>query len=240
VVVYLAWSIHWARSHPASTAALRVREGDAAARLKSIRELERIGPEDPGIALPALAEATSDPEPGNRAAAIGGVLQVIHYVAPSGSEPEAAEAAMRALMGRLEDPQPAIRAQAAEALGMVVLMWQGAPRVLGLDRMAAAFVAMADDPDPRIRALAARGLGPIGRKMSEDPSPRLVAALDDPRRTSAPPPPEPSPAAAAGWRGCCPRWPRGSRRPAPSAARRTSASSRRSGRSSPASRRPRS
>jgi HEAT repeat protein len=179
-VVYLAWSIHWSRNHPASNAAQRVRQGEAAARLQSIRELERIGPEDPGVALPALAEAMSDAEPGNRAAAIAGVLEVIQHVAPNGSEPEAAEAAILALMGRLEDPQPEIRAKAAEGLGMVVLMWQGAPRVLALDRMASAFVALADDPDTRIRALAVRGLGPIGRKMSEDPPPRLVAALDDP------------------------------------------------------------
>jgi hypothetical protein len=179
-VVYLAWSIHWARSHPASAAALRVRQGDGAARLEVIRELSRLGPDDPGIALPALAEAMSDPEPANRAEAVSGTLPTIQRVARGGAEPDGVEAAILALVDRLADPQPAVRAKAVEALGLVVVIWQGTPRALALDRVASALGAIADDPDPLVRAMAVRGLGPIGRRTSEDPPPRLVAALDDP------------------------------------------------------------
>ena len=107
-------------------------------------------------------------------------MMVVTHLGPSGSEPEGVGAAVRAILGRLDDPEPAIRARAAEALGQVVMIWQGALGVLAIDRMAPALSAMADDPDRRIRLLGVRALGPIGRKMGPDPPPRLVAALDDP------------------------------------------------------------
>lgn len=179
VLVYLVWSIMWERNHPAGSAARLVLKGDSAARLKVIRDLERLGPEDPEIALLALAEELADPEPFNRTAAVDGLLTVIQHVGPSGSAPDGVGVAVATLMGRLDDPQPMVRRRAVQALWTIVLMWQGTPGVLELDRMVAAMSRMAGDRDPEIRSVAVRGLGVVGRRISDDPPPRLVASLDD-------------------------------------------------------------
>lgn len=179
LLVYLAWSIMWERNHPAGPAALRVRQGDAAARLKVIRELERLGPEDPEIALPALSEAMADPEPFNRTAAVDGMLTVIQHVGPGGGAPEEVGAAVAALLDDIDDPQPVVRRRVVQALWTVSLIWQGTPRVLQVDRMIEAMARMAAERDPELRSMAVRGLGVVGRRVSEDPPRPLLAALDD-------------------------------------------------------------
>jgi HEAT repeat protein len=179
LVLYLAWSALWERSHPASAAARGVREGDTAARLQALRDLERLGPQDPDVALPALIEGLADPDAANRAAAITGLVSVIHGVTGSGSDPGQVGEALTALMARLKDRDAGVRARAAQALWTIVLIWQGSPRVVELDVLAAAMNETADDPDPQVRSSAMRGLGLIGHRLSDDPPPRLVAALED-------------------------------------------------------------
>ena len=179
LIVYLAWCVLWEQDHPASSAARKIHKGDAAARLDAIRELARVGPEDPEVALPALSDALTDPVPGNRLAAIEAVLMVIQGVGPNGSCPEEVGVAVMALMGLLPDSQPAIRARTVQALWLVVLIWQGTPRAIAVERVVAAMVDRAEEDDPEIRSAAVRGLGVVGHRLSDDPPARLVAALDD-------------------------------------------------------------
>jgi HEAT repeat protein len=179
LVLYLAWSALWERSHPASAAARGVREGDAAARLHAMRDLERLGPQDPEVALPALIEGLADPDATNRAAAITGLVAVVHGVGGSSSDPGQVGEAITALMALLKDTDPAVRTRSTQALWTIVLIWQGAPRVVELDVIGAAMNQTADDRDPQVRSAAMHGLGLIGYRLSDDPPSRLVAGLED-------------------------------------------------------------
>ena len=159
LVLYLAWSALWERSHPAGAAARGVREVDAAARLQALRDLERLGPQDPEVALPALIEGLADPDAANRTAAISGLVSVIHGVTGSTSDPGQVGESITALMGRLKDADPTVRARSVQALWTIVLIWQGSPRVVELDALAAAMNETADDPDPQVRSAAMRRAG---------------------------------------------------------------------------------
>ncbi len=64
LVLYLAWCVVWERSHPAASATRGIRRGDAAARLEAIRQVERVGPQDPEVAIPGLIGGAGRPRAG--------------------------------------------------------------------------------------------------------------------------------------------------------------------------------
>ena len=179
LVLYLAWCVVWERSHPAASLARGVRSGDGAARLKAIRDLERLGPQDPEVALPALIGGLEDPTPGNCEAAAEALVAVIQGVEGTGSDPEHVHDAVLALLGRIGDPRPMVRARSVQALWMIVLIWQGAPLVIEPDAIAAAMEAAAVDREIEVRQAGLRGLGVVGQRFFADTPPRLIAALED-------------------------------------------------------------
>src|SRR5262249_35690026 len=151
LVLYLAWCILWERSHPAGAAARGVRKAHAGARLAAIRELERLGPQDPEVALPALVGVLADPEPVNRAAAAEALVTVIQGAGGDGSDPAQVHGAVVALMGLLEDPDAGVRTRATQALWMIALLWQGSPRIIDLDAIAESVLRSADDSSAEVR-----------------------------------------------------------------------------------------
>jgi HEAT repeat protein len=179
LVLYLAWMLLWERSHPAGAAARAIQKGDTAARLRAIADLERLGPEDPEVAFPALIVGLDDPDAAVRAAAAAALVTVIQGESVSGADLEHVGAAVAALLRRMNDPQAAVRAAASQAVWMIVMLWQGSPRIIDLDEIAAAQGEAAGDPDVEVRLAGVRGLGVVGQRLSEDPPPGLVAALED-------------------------------------------------------------
>src|SRR5262249_10302377 len=120
LVLYVAWCVVWERSHPAATPARGMRQGGAAARLKAMHEVERIGPQDAEVALPALIGGLSDPDPRNRVEAARGLVAVIQGLEAANSDPELVHDAVMALLGRTADSQPDVRTRVAQALWMIV------------------------------------------------------------------------------------------------------------------------
>ncbi len=180
LVLYLVWCVLWERSHPAGAAARGIRRGDSAARLKVIREVERLGPQDPEGAMPALMVALDDPDPVNRVAAAEGLVAVIQGVRMSDNDPGPVRDAVAALMAHLRDPEPAVRVRASESLLMIVILWRDAPRNIDLDAIELAIGAAARDPDAGVRLAAVRGLAVLGDPLSDvSPAPLLIAAMED-------------------------------------------------------------
>jgi HEAT repeat protein len=180
LVLYVAWCVVWERSHPAASPARGMRQGRAAARLKAIHEVERIGPQDPEVALPALIGGLSDPDPKNRMEAARGLVAVIQGLEAANSDPELVHDAVTALLGRMADPQPDVRTRVAQALWMIVLTWRESPRFIEPQAVAAAMDAACLDGDDQVRLAGVRGLGVVGQRLGDDPPPRLFTALEDP------------------------------------------------------------
>jgi HEAT repeat protein len=179
LVLYLAWCVVWERSHPAASPARGIGSGDAAGRLKAIREVERLGPQDPDVALPALIRGLEDPEPGNRQAAAESLVAVIQGAETNDSDSEQVHDAIAALLGRMGDPEPVVRARMSQALWMIVMTWRGTSLSSELEAIAAAMDTAALDGEIEVRLAAVRGLGVVGQRLSEDPPRRLVAAMED-------------------------------------------------------------
>jgi HEAT repeat protein len=179
LVLYLAWLLMWERSHPASPAARAVQAGEVAGRLRAVADLERLGPEDPDVAFPALIAALDDPNADVRAAAALALVTVIRGAGVGGSYPQQVGDTVRTLLARTKDPHAVVRTSVVQALWMTVILWQGAPPPINLDVIEAVMDEAAADPDASVRAAGIRGLGVVGRQISEDPPPKLVAALED-------------------------------------------------------------
>ncbi len=104
---------------------------------------------------------------------------MIQGVETGGLNPVRTHDATTALLDRMADPEPAVRARVAQALWMIALIWRGAPRLIELDAVAAAMHAATTDRDDNVRLAAVRGLGVVGQRLSEDPPPGLLVALAD-------------------------------------------------------------
>lgn len=178
-VLYLAWWISWERSHPASAAVRDVRWSEGTRRLEAIRRLETIGAQDPEVAVPALIAALDDADPRNRTVAAEAVATVLHGVKITDADPVSVNAAVAALLARLEDREAAVRARAAMSLLSVALLWPGMPRIVDVEAVSIAFARLADDTNAEVRVAAVRGLGLMGHWLESDPPARLVAALRD-------------------------------------------------------------
>src|SRR5690242_20606987 len=77
LLAVLAGRSLWPAPHPAAGAARQARSADAAVRVGAIRDLERLGPDDPGIALPVLIDRFHDAEPEVRVAAANALVMVV-------------------------------------------------------------------------------------------------------------------------------------------------------------------
>ena len=107
-------------------------------------------------------------------------MTVIQGAGVGGAYPQQVGDAVKTLLGRTKDTQAVVRASAGQALWMIVLLWQGARRLIDLGVIADVQDEAACDPDAGVRLSGVRGLGVIGQRLSDDPPPRLVAALEDP------------------------------------------------------------
>ena len=185
LVLYLAWCVLWERTHPASSAARRVHQGNAAGRLAAIRELEHLGPQDPEVAVPALIDGLSDPVAANRAAAAESMAAAVPGIGAIGPGREEVRDALAALTERLGDPEAAVRVRAAHAICTIVLAWHGSAQAIELDALEAELLRRADDRDADVRAAALQGLSALAQRISDAPPDRLIAALEDPSETAA-------------------------------------------------------
>ncbi len=178
-VVFLGWRIYWEMNHPAARLARRVNEGDTSARIAVIHQLANVGKEDALVAIPALVACLGDPDAEVRAAAAMGLVAVTQAVGPAESTRDEVRDVVRALIGSLKDSQPAVRAEAAQALWSVVLTSTGSVVVVDRAQVLDALINAAGDPDAGVRLSALRGLGAIGPSVSDDPPPILIAAIED-------------------------------------------------------------
>jgi HEAT repeat protein len=170
----------WTGNHPASAAARNLRVSEVSERILAIRDLERFGPEDPEVAIPALTTALSDPDSGVRTAAAMALFTATRGGGNSRSAQAAVRRAVVALLDCLKDPASEVRARSAEALWMIASQRDGSGPVIDPSRVEKALTLAASDPDASTRRTAVFGLGAIGSRVAEAPPPVLVAALEDP------------------------------------------------------------
>jgi HEAT repeat protein/ATP/ADP translocase len=152
--------ISTAAQDPQLVSALREAIGDAsvAVRRLAVELLPRLGSAD---AMPVLATATADPDPGVRRAALAGLEALAPRGAPGRDVIEEVE-------GRLTDDDGTVRAAGVSALEQ-----------LDRDRVVAAVPALQADADPRVRAGAAIALVHAGEE--DRPHAMLVALLESPQ-----------------------------------------------------------
>jgi HEAT repeat protein len=143
--------------HPAARGARGLSSLQAVDRIAAIRELEGTGRVDADVAIPALIKGLEDTDAEVRASAAMALVSVVPGVG-GGSAPtaEKVRAALRALVGTLDDPQPAVRAVATRALWMVVLV-NNVPS--GQLELAPALVKALRKGDLTQRVAAAKALG---------------------------------------------------------------------------------
>ncbi len=132
------------------------------------------------MAIPALVSGLGDPDAGVRAAAAMGLVSVIQAAGSGESTRDEVSDAVRALIGAIKEPQPAVRAEVAQALWMAVLTSTGSVVVIDRAQVLGALIDATGDPDAGVRLSALRGLGAIGPGVSADPPPILIAAIEDP------------------------------------------------------------
>jgi HEAT repeat protein len=175
----LATQSLWNGSGPAAAAARRLRDGDAAKRIAAIDDLERFGPYDPGVAIPALRSSLKDEEARVRASGALALVMVVRGTGLSGAAQPEARRAVAALFENLKDPEANARASAVHALWLLASLWEGPAGVVDRSGVHDALIEAAADPDATVRHSAVHGLGAIGPKLSDDPPPALPAALED-------------------------------------------------------------
>ncbi len=180
LVLYGAWWIIWEHGHPAASAIRRLESEDVAGRMEALQELGSLGPHDPELAVPALMQALSDPDPANRARAAEdlGVTVMGHWT--TGPGPNQVRDAIFALMRLLGDPDVSVRDHASYALTTVVDAWHGSPGAMGFGAVQEELGRMCSSPDHRMRTAALQALAAIAHRTHEPPPSRLFEALNDP------------------------------------------------------------
>jgi HEAT repeat protein len=169
----------WEGRHPAVAAARQVRNREAPQRILAIRDLERFGPEDPEVAIPALSDSLRDTDAEVRAAAAMALVMVVHNAGVTRSAQAHVRRAVGTLFDCLKDPRPDVRAACVQALWMIAQSWYGASPAIDLLGLKNALIEAATDPDAVVRLSAVRGLAANGPRMGEDPPTVLTDALED-------------------------------------------------------------
>jgi len=188
LVVLFVGRNFWPIRHLATGAARGVKERTAAQRLAAIHELERLGPEDPTVAIPALRGCLEDQDAEVRAAAATALVMVVRGAGKSRSAERDVRRVVAALLGGTADSQPEVRSAVVQALWMIAVTWEGSASAFDLKEIHDVLLKAADDPDATVRLSALRGLGVLGPKVAADVPPVLLRALEDasePNRTAA-------------------------------------------------------
>jgi HEAT repeat protein len=157
-----------------------IRSDVASRRISAIHDLERLGPEDPEVAIPALSASLEDTDPAVRAAAAIALGVAGLGTEARGAVPADVTHALALLLSRLKDPEATVRAAAAQGLWMIASGWNASDHRVDILHVKAALIRAAVDPDPGVRFAALRGLGAIAPKVGDDPPLPLAAALEDP------------------------------------------------------------
>jgi HEAT repeat protein len=153
--------------------------GDASKRIAAIGDLERFGPEEPGVAIPALRNTLKDDNAQVRAAGAMALVLVVRGAGLSGAAQPEVKHAVAALFENRKDPDAHARASGVQALWLTASLWAGPDGVIDGARVQDALLDAVADPDATVRLAAVRGLGAVGPKLADDPPPALLAALED-------------------------------------------------------------
>jgi hypothetical protein len=167
----------WESHHPAIAAARGLRTGRASERPEAIRDLASLGSEDSTIAIPPLIAHLGDRDAAVRAAAANALGLLGSFADKAGLGSNEIRAAMTALVESLNDLQPAVQIAAANALGSITSC--DTTRIIALESAANALVMMLDNRNTDVRTSVIGALGFVGPRVLVEPSPAIVAALDD-------------------------------------------------------------
>lgn len=129
--------------------------------------------------MPALVESLRDRDARVRAAAALAFVTIVPGTRGEKPRREDISEAAAALLESMNDPQPLVRAAAAEAAWMVMSVAQVPASEPVLGDVRTALLERLGDPDASVRLAAIRGLGAIGPKVGHEPPAPLLAALGD-------------------------------------------------------------
>jgi hypothetical protein len=177
--VAYAWHLRWERNHPAAAVARTVGQGNAAARIQAIHEVEWLGRDDPEVAIPALMRAMDDPDAQVAAAAASALFLPTRNASTDASALADVGNAVQAVMKSLKDKRPEVRAAAAQTLWMLALSWSGPNALLDRRQVYDRLVEAAGDADAGVRLAALSGMGAVPFERADDPPSVVVAAMED-------------------------------------------------------------
>jgi HEAT repeat protein len=183
----IAWAVRAIRNvSPIESLTAALRRGDVPERRVAAYELGRAVGDEIASALPALAQATTDPDESVRVAAVESIGGLVAVHMRSRPDEPALDAATVALVAALNDPKPVVRAGAAAAVGGVLRSTSApTPRPLpGGASTAAAPRRLLDlmrDDSPEVRASAATALGSSAESVEQhdEIALTLLRGLDD-------------------------------------------------------------
>jgi HEAT repeat protein len=196
-LVLWSWRVVRQANSPVNGWVRALNRDDAGDRVVAARELGAAGPEDLGVAVPALVAALRDEDVAVRLEAVlalGFAGAAASRAAPGGPE---ARASASALIGALKDRNAGVRAMAVRSL-YTVLEASGASAPCDPEGVEQALAVALKDRDAEVRVAAARGPrfvvmsrstmgltpggaattgGPPRRTLPIAPPPDLIAAL---------------------------------------------------------------
>ncbi|MFI5460104.1 MAG: HEAT repeat domain-containing protein [Isosphaerales bacterium] len=167
----------WESQHPAVAAVRGLQAPKASERINAIRDLKSVDQQESMLAIPPLLARLGDTDAEVRAAAADALGLLGGNAVKTDSSGNKVRAAVSALLASLDDPETAVRIAAADALGQIA--GSDPAGVIDLKPPHAAFMEMLGDRDDQVRGAAIRALGVVGPRISDDPPPALIAALED-------------------------------------------------------------
>jgi HEAT repeat protein len=175
----LMWAVRtlWESQHPAIVLARGLDARKASERIAAIRSLASVGVDDGIVAIPLVMKRLADADDGVRAAAADALGLLGSFTIKTSLGKSEVRAAVAGLVGLLNDPQPAVRIAAANALGSIANC--DMTRMIELEPASHALVTILDDRSTEVRLSAIRALGFVGPRGLAEPPTALVAALED-------------------------------------------------------------
>jgi HEAT repeat protein len=179
-VLFWVWKTTGDQDHREAIAAARALQGAArpADRVSAIRDLVRFGAKDGRLTIPPLIACLSDADGSVRVEAARALGPAACEPAFRGVNDAEVKTAIEALLHAVEDPEPAVRSTAVNALGSIVIT-ESPSGLIEPDPLIAVFTRMLDDRDAMVRAEAIAAIGRAGPGRKSVPPPRLIEALHD-------------------------------------------------------------